>query len=79
VENMVFDRNSIAGFAQRIRINSRYLADEFEAGKPVHIVTQFMVSLLGLIVFPYATLTSKRMFLTKQWRSLTLKDGLHLS
>jgi HEPN pEK499 p136 len=57
-----FDRTTIEGFAQRVRTNSDYLSRAFEQGEEVHVVTQFVISLLGLIVFPYAALRAAKKF-----------------
>jgi hypothetical protein len=47
------DRNTIPGFAMRVRKNYEFVASARAHGADVHIVTQLQVSLLGLLVFPY--------------------------
>jgi hypothetical protein len=47
------DRNTIGGFSQRTWKNYAFLEAAQHSGTDVHIVTQLVVSLLGLIVFPY--------------------------
>ena len=59
---MMRDRSTIKGFSQRVRKNSDFISRSCEAGEDVHVVTQFVVSLLGLIVFPYAELTRTKVF-----------------
>jgi hypothetical protein len=59
---MMLDRSTIKGFSQRVRKNSDFISRSCEAGEDVHVVTQFVVSLLGLIVFPYAELTRTKVF-----------------
>jgi hypothetical protein len=56
------DRNTIEGFTKRVRKNSDFLSLQFEKGADVYIVTQFTISLLGLIIFPYEALTRAGMF-----------------
>ena len=51
--NMVYaSRNDAFGFAQRTRKNLAYIEKTFAEGADVHVVTQLVVSLLGLVVFP---------------------------
>ncbi len=50
---MEIDRNTIEGFAHRVRKNLAYMSKAASACEDVHIVTQLTCSLLGLIVFPY--------------------------
>ena len=45
-------RNEAIGIAQRTRKNLRYIRDAFNRGEDVHVVTQLVTSLLGLIVLP---------------------------
>jgi hypothetical protein len=45
-------RNDAFGFAQRTRKNLAYIEKTFAEGADVHVVTQLVVSLLGLVVFP---------------------------
>jgi|SRR5579862_4632076 len=45
-------RNHPLGFAARTWKNLEFIENAFEAGEDVHVVTQLVVSLLGLVVFP---------------------------
>src|SRR6476619_4774198 len=47
------DRNTISGFSRRTRTNLSFITFARNMGAEVHVVTQLIVSLLGLIVFPY--------------------------
>jgi hypothetical protein len=51
---MDIDRNTISGFALRTRKNLEFLFAARKDDCDVHEVTQLIVSLLGLVVFPYA-------------------------
>lgn len=53
---MQIDRNTIVGFARRVRTNSKFISSAHEKGADVHVVTQLAISLLGLIIFPYHAL-----------------------
>lgn len=47
-------RNDILGFAERTRRNLDFIrAAHEEGGRDVHVVTQAVLSLLGIVVFPY--------------------------
>jgi len=46
-------RNTVWGFRERVLKNLEYLNSEREMGADVHVVTELITSLLGLIVFPY--------------------------
>ena len=46
-------RNSVPGFVSRTRKNLDFAIGAFEDQADVHIVTQLMLSLLGLIVVPW--------------------------
>ena len=46
-------RNESLGFAERTKKNLEYIEECFDNEKDVHIVTQIINSLLGLIVFPW--------------------------
>jgi hypothetical protein len=47
-------RNEILGFAERTRRNLDFIRSAYEQGnRDVHLVTQAVVSLLGIVVFPY--------------------------
>ncbi|MPY73434.1 MAG: hypothetical protein GEU87_04170 [Alphaproteobacteria bacterium] len=50
---MEIDRNTIEGFARRVRKNLDFMIVARENDEDIHIVTQLTCSLLGLIVFPY--------------------------
>jgi hypothetical protein len=47
------DRNTIIGFGTRVRKNYEFIAKAREQEEDVHLITQLLVSLLGLLVFPY--------------------------
>jgi hypothetical protein len=66
----LLDRGTIAGFAQRVRKNTDFLVNAFEGGEDVHIVTQFVLSLLGLIIFPYEEMKRRDSFSTKTMKEL---------
>jgi len=46
-------RNHTLGFAERTRKNLEYIEAAFSRGEDVHVVTQLVTSLLGLVVFPW--------------------------
>ena len=48
-------RNDALGFAARTKQNLLMIEKAFEAGEDVHVVTQLVVSLLGLVVYPRVT------------------------
>jgi hypothetical protein len=50
---MIVDRNTMSGFSTRTLKNLAFIYGARGEGADVHIVTQLIVSLLGLIVFPY--------------------------
>jgi hypothetical protein len=62
MEGAMFDRNTIEGFAARVEKNLRFVSDQFEAGKDVHVVTQLVLSTLGLIIFPYEVMIREKVF-----------------
>jgi HEPN pEK499 p136 len=45
-------RNTLRGFGKRTRKNLAFVASRAETGDDVHPVTQLLLSLLGLVVFP---------------------------
>jgi hypothetical protein len=49
----IIARNTIHGFGRRTRKNLSFILFARNMGADVHIVTQLMISLQGLIVFPY--------------------------
>jgi hypothetical protein len=47
-------RNEVYGFAERTRRNLDFIREAHSRGQPgVHVVTQAVLSLLGIVVFPY--------------------------
>jgi hypothetical protein len=46
-------RNESMGFADRTKKNLQHIQKAFDAGHDVHVVTQVVNSLLGLVVFPW--------------------------
>jgi HEPN pEK499 p136 len=46
-------RNEWMGFANRTKKNLEHIQKAFDAGHDVHVVTQIVNSLLGLVVFPW--------------------------
>jgi len=46
-------RNDAVGLAERTRKNLVYIETAFVAGADVHVITQVVNSLLGLVVFPW--------------------------
>ena len=51
------ERNTVWGFNERVRKNLKFVNSAWDSGSnEVHIVTQLIMSLLGLIVFPYAAI-----------------------
>ncbi|HEX6367513.1 MAG TPA: HEPN family nuclease [Longimicrobium sp.] len=46
-------RAASEGFAERTRKNLLYVDEAFQAGADVHVITQLVNSLLGLVVFPW--------------------------
>jgi hypothetical protein len=63
-------RNDPLGFAQRTLKNFRNIEEGYKNGADVHVVTQLMISLLGVVVFPW----EKRSFETLR----TLRIGVSL-
>ena len=54
-------RNDTIGFAQRTRKNLEYIEAAFAEGADVHVVTQLVTSLLGLVVFPMERNVAERL------------------
>ncbi|MEO5323458.1 HEPN family nuclease [Mesorhizobium sp. CC13] len=50
---MDIDRNTISGFARRVRKNLLFVMQAKERGADVHVVTELINSMLGLLIFPY--------------------------
>ena len=46
-------RNETIGFAHRTRKNFLFIENAFQHGEDVHVVTQLVTSMLGLVVFPW--------------------------
>jgi HEPN pEK499 p136 len=46
-------RNEAEEFAKRTKRNLEYIEDGLKSGAQVHVVTQIVLSMLGLIVFPW--------------------------
>lgn len=68
---MLNSRASCIGFAERTEANLRFMQKAFEAGDDVHMITQVVNSLLGLVVFPW----EKNFFQAMERRSLTQLDA----
>src|SRR5690349_21382367 len=45
-------RNTLLGLATRVQKNFAFIAESHKSGADVHVVTQLLLSLLGLVVFP---------------------------
>lgn len=50
---MEIDRNTIDGFGRRVRKNLAFMIAARDQGEDIHIVTELMNALLGLLIFPY--------------------------
>ena len=50
--NEFVTRREAIGFAQRTRKNLEYVKGAFDAGEDLHVVTQLVNSLLGIVVVP---------------------------
>ena len=71
---MIFPtRNSTLGFALRTRKNLDFVKDAFENGEDVHVVTQLVLSLLGLIVVPWEHKDTK-VKVQQSLKKVVLKD-----
>lgn len=68
---MEIDRNTIEGFAWRVRKNLIFMLEAQARGEDLHIVTHLANSLLGLIVFPYEQFKRARRI---DFRSVKLAD-----
>lgn len=55
------NRNTTKGFARLVRKNLDFIFAKRHQGEDVHVVTQLVVSLLGLIVFPWEDGESKQL------------------
>lgn len=66
------ERNTVWGFNDRVLKNLKFVDAARRAGSTeVHVVTQLITSLLGLIVFPYAEILEKG---DTTFQSYTLPD-----
>lgn len=61
-------RNDSYGFAERTLCNLKHIEDGRRTRDDVHLVTQYVLSLLGLVVFPWA------LAIEKQMSRINLKD-----
>lgn len=52
-EIVLAPRNDPIGFARRTRKNLEFIREGYKGGQEVHVITKLIVSLLGLIVFPW--------------------------
>lgn len=52
-EEYSLSRNWTEGFSKRVRKNLEFIIESRNAGEDVHEVTQLVISLLGIIVFPW--------------------------
>ena len=50
--NEFVTRGEAIGFAQRTRKNLKYISEAFDAQEDLHVVTQLVNSLLGIVVVP---------------------------
>ena len=66
-----YGRNTIWGFRDRVRTNLMYLSAARNQGADVHVVTELITSLLGLIVFPFAEIKRSG---SKAFRKYKLDD-----
>lgn len=66
-------RNTVWGFRQRVLKNLRFVCDARDKGADVHVVTELITSLLGLIVFPYEEIRKSEPTLFKGYKL----DALH--
>lgn len=65
---IIVSRNDALGFAARTKQNLLMIEKAFESGEDVHVVTQLIVSLLGLVVYP------REKQLVKKVSSLRISD-----
>jgi len=52
-EQYSLSRNLTQGFAQRVRKNLDFIIEKSNDGEDVHVVSQLVTSLLGIIIFPW--------------------------
>jgi hypothetical protein len=52
-------RNTMAGFSERTFKNLVFICQAREQGADVHVVTQLILSLMGLIIFPWEAIRSE--------------------
>lgn len=53
-------RNTLMGMAARVHKNLAFISESRKKGADVHVVTQLLLSLLGLIVFPVETIKENK-------------------
>jgi hypothetical protein len=58
-ERYLVSRNAVQGFVDRTLKNLLAIEADFERGDDVHVVTQLVISMVGLIVFPIEEDTEK--------------------
>ena len=63
-------RNTLMGMAARVHKNLAFISESRRKGADVHVVTQLLLSLLGLIVFPVETIKENKSDVLKS----TLRD-----
>jgi hypothetical protein len=61
-------RNTVWGFRDRVLRNLNFLNRARENGANVHVVTELITSLLGLIVFPYEEIKRSRCELFRDYK-----------
>jgi len=66
-------RNTVWGFRDRVLKNLRFICDARDNRVDVHVVTELVTSLLGLIVFPYEEIVKSKPALFKKHKL----DDLH--
>lgn len=66
-------RGDALGFAERTKKNLEFITEAFEKGADVHVVTQLVNSLLGLVLFLHERMFVKR--IAKMELSELMKDG----
>lgn len=60
-EQYSMSRNTTEGFARRVRNNLDFIAESRANGERVHEVTQLVLSLLGIVVFPWEAKALKQL------------------
>jgi hypothetical protein len=67
-------RNTVWGFRDRVRKNLAFLNSSRKRNADVHVVTEIVTSLLGLIVFPYAEIEERGYTSFKKYKLEALCD-----